>query len=172
MTLADIDSRAAKVAQRIVREATENLTKQGAVANAMTNEYPDLRDSNSALAKATIAEMEKLDSEIPGMSDAAKFELATRRSAGRLNIAPRTTSNGNGSGKTNPEEAERARRRTGQGGPTGKPAAAKGAIVITDQDRKDAARMNGGQPLDDKYIIAAKKNLQEQRQQQDQRSRA
>ncbi len=167
MTLKDIDRRAEAIARRIVKQTTDNLSQQGAIANSLTASYPDLKNSNSPLAKATIDEMARIAEEEPGMTDAKRFELATFRSAGRLGIAPKT----NGDGKDKPKESdqkERERLRRAQGGPTQKATPGKGAIVITDADRAEARKMNGGQDVPDAVLKQAKQFQQEREQYRDQ----
>jgi hypothetical protein len=138
------------------RKAIE-VTQSGSHARQIVNDYPDLTNDNSPLTRATIAEMEIIDREDPSLSDRSKFELATRRSAARLGIAPRSIQ----PPAKSPEETERTRRRTAQGGPTGKPAGSKGTVVITDADRALARKMNGGQDVPDKILIEAKKRVEQ-----------
>lgn len=173
VTLGDIskriEQRARVIATEIVKQTTDNLSQQGAVANTLTTTYPDLKDPNSALTKSTIAEMERIDSENPGMGDAAKFELATLRSATKLGVAAKTNGNGADKGEVS-KQKERERLRTAQGGPTGKATPGKGAIVITEADKAEARRMNGGQDVPIDVLKNAKKF--EQERQQAQQSRA
>jgi hypothetical protein len=159
MKLSDLKRMWQADADRRVNYERQALTSQGSHVQRIVSEYPELQDQNSPLARNTIAEMEALAREMPDLSDTARLELAARRAAGRIGYTQQSKAK-------SPEQVERDRRVKAQGGPTGKATPTKGAVVITDQDRKDAARMNGGQPLDDKYILAAKKSLQEGRQQQ------
>lgn len=143
---------AQKVAEEVADRKAAQITQTGNHARQIVNEYPDLTNNDSPLTKATIAEMEIVDREDPTLSDQAKFELATRRSAARLGIAPRTAGS-----KEKSEDVERTRRRNAQGGPAGKPPASKGAPIITDAHRAMARKMNGGQDMPDKLIIEALK---------------
>jgi hypothetical protein len=155
MKMSDLRRMWQQDAVQVANWKANQITQQTTAARSVVNEYPDLTNDNSPLTKATIAEMEVVDREMPELSEQAKFELATRRSAARLGVAPRTVSNGK-------EEAERTRRRTGQGGPSGKAPSSKGAVVITDADRAMARKMNGGQDVPDKLLIEAKKRIGEQ----------
>lgn len=156
LKLGDLRAMMRKEAKAAADAKATEVTQQGTHARQIVNDYPDLANDNSPLTKATIAEMEVIDREDPDLSDRAKFELATRRSAARLGIAPKSAIQTNGK---SPEETERARRRAAQGGPTGKASPSKGTIVITDQDRAMARKMNNGQDMPDKLIIEAKKRL-------------
>lgn len=156
MKLSDLRAMMRKEADDAASRKATEVTQQGSHARQIVNDYPDLANDTSPLTKATIAEMEVIDREMPQISDQAKFELATRRSAARLGIAPRNVTATNGK---SPEETERARRRAAQGGPTGKATASKGAVVITDADRAMARKMNGGQDVPDKLLIEAKKRI-------------
>lgn len=160
MKLSDLKRMWQQDAMSVADWKAAQVTQQGAHARVVVAEYPDLTNDNSPLTKATIAEMEAIERQTPGMADQVKFELATRRAADRLGIQAKSQAPTNGK-----EEAERARRRAGQGGPTGKATPAKGAVVITDQDRAMARKMNGGQDVPDKVLIEAKKRLQDQSQQ-------
>lgn len=155
MKVGDLKRMMTEIASRAADQKAAQVTQQGAHARQILAEYPDLTNDKSPLTKATITEMEMVDRENPQMSDQAKFELATRRSASRLGILPKTQADSN----ANRDEAERARRRAAQGGPTGKPSSSKGAVVITDADRAMARKMNGGQDVPDKLLIEAKKRL-------------
>jgi len=156
MKLSDLKRMWQADADKAAKRERVEATNQGAHARQIVTDYPDLANDNSPLSKATIAEMEIISRDDPTLSDQATFELATRRSAARLGIAPRSVAAANGK---SPEETERARRRAAQGGPTGKPAASKGAVVVTDADRAMARKMNGGQDVPDKLLIEAKRRL-------------
>ncbi len=158
ITLGELKKMWQEDAEKITEKKADTITKQGAHARGVVGEYPDLNKDDSPLAKATIAEMALIDQEMQGISDQAKFELATRRSAARLGIEPVKRQN-------NREDAERTRRRTAQGGPVGRPTSPKGSVVITDADRALARKMNGGQDVPDKVLIEAKKRVQPPQQQ-------
>lgn len=140
---------------RRAKQEREGASREAAQIGRVMTEYPDLEDANSALRKQTNVEFQRLKTERPDLDDPTMTELAATRAARAIGYDPKKPKE---NGKdTSAAEKDRLRRAAGGGG--GGLNGKTGAVVVTDDIRKVAKKMDSG--LDDAAIKRAMTKVQQ-----------